>query len=187
LIAAGSNKARIDCLARMAPIIVGDDGVDPDDEITDQATNVAWRLSGAATKQHSITDATGMGLFDSGLQRAGFTLRHTYQGAGVYSVKDTATGNRGSVTIPLTLTPATGGTGTTFTVTAAGAAAPAGFVFQTQILRPGSSSWTLWKTGPTNTFKADAGVGTYSFRARMSKKTNGAAAAWSPEAAIVIS
>jgi hypothetical protein len=179
-------QAGIDFLAQVTPIVVSDDDISPADQIVCQGTDVAWRVSWGATRKHSITDATGMGLFDSGLQSAGFVLRYRLTGAGVYTVKDTKSGHTGTVTIPVQVSPAAGGTSTRFTVQASTVKAPTGFVFETQIQRPGSTKFVTWKSGPTNTFVPDTGAGTYSFRAHLKRKSSGAASGWSPVAAIQV-
>jgi hypothetical protein len=128
-----------------------------------------------------------MGLFDSGLQSAGYELRYVLTGAGVYTVKDTKSGHTGTVTVPAVATPASGTTSTTFTIQASTAKAATGFVFETQIERPGSTAFVTWKTGPANTFVPDAGTGTYAFRVHLKKKSNGAISDWSPTASILVS
>jgi hypothetical protein len=182
----GNPQAGIDFLAQVAPVIVSDEDISPADQVVCQGTDVAWRVSWAATRKHSITDATGMGLFDSGLQSAGFVLRYELTGGGIYTIKDTKSGHTATVTIPVLASPPSGGTTTTFSIQASTIKAPKGFVFETQVERPGSTTFVTWKSGPTNTFVPDAGTGTYSFRAHLKKKSTGATSGWSPDAPIQV-
>ena len=69
------------------------------------------------------------------------------------------------------------------------ASAPAGYVADVQILRPGARKWAPWKQGVTlgsGVFTPDADAGAYGFRARLRRLSNGAASAWSPQLTIMI-
>jgi hypothetical protein len=90
----------------------------------------------------------------------------------------------------MTASPPSGGPGTQFTIAWASAAPPPGFVFDVQIRRPGSGSWVDWKNGVTTTsamFVPDGGAGTYSFRAKLRKTSNGSSSNWSPGVSIQVS
>jgi hypothetical protein len=181
-----NHRAAIDFFGRVAPVIVGDQDVSPIEDATDQGSTVSWRVSWNAHAWHSITDLSGMGLFDSGLRKPGTVFRYTFVGAGIYTATDVATGNTGTVSMPVTASPSSGGEATTFTIQASTQQAPAGFSFQTQILRPGSSGWVTWRTGPVNQFVPDAGPGVYRFQARLVRASNGASSGWSPAASISV-
>jgi hypothetical protein len=177
----------MDFLARLAPVIVDDPGYSPADQIQMQAMTASWRVSWNATVSHSVTDRSGLDLFDSGLRGKGYVFRYRFAGAGAYTATDVATGHTGTVSVPVTASPASGGTSTTFTVTTSSSAAPAGYAYETQILRPGATGWVHWRAGISNAFVPDAGVGTYSFRARLQRKSNGATSGWAPVASIAVS
>ncbi len=72
-------------------------------------------------------------------------------------------------------------------VTWSSAAPPGGYVFDVKIKRP-ASSYVTWQSG-VSTLSAsvvpDAGVGTYSFRARL-RNANGRSG-WSPKVTIQVS
>jgi hypothetical protein len=71
--------------------------------------------------------------------------------------------------------PAQGGQTTVFTITWASGSVPTGYNVDVQISRPGGPGFVGWKvdqTGLSSTFVPDAGVGVYSFRARLQKGTS---------------
>jgi plastocyanin len=161
-------------------IDVSDAGFSPGLATAAQGTVVTWSFEGPGS--HTATDATGMGLFDSGLSAAGVTYSTSLIGAGTYRYRSVVdVGMTGKIAVPMTVQPRSGTVGTTFTVTWAADLAPTGFSFDTQIRRPGSA-WTDWLTAQTmsaGSFVPDAGVGTYLFRARY-HKSDGTLSAYSP-------
>jgi hypothetical protein len=91
-----------------------------------------------------------MHLYASGSQAPGHYYRRQFTGAGVYlytSAEDTP-GFGGTITIAPTLTPATGTTATTFTLTWATAAPKTGYVYDIQLKGPGGS-YSNYLTGTT--------------------------------------
>jgi hypothetical protein len=78
---------------------------------------------------------------------------------------------------------------TPFTVTWATGAPATGFVYDVQVKRPGSTSYVSWRSGvttPSAAFIPDAGTGSYSFRARLRKTTNGTFSGWSASKTISV-
>jgi hypothetical protein len=151
---------------------------------------VAWSFPTTNTQDHSVTDASALGLFDSGLRSPGSSFTATFIAAGTYSVIDRATGRTSAVKIPLKVTPASGSTATSFTVTWASQTPPAGYAVDVQIKRPGTSSYVSWQTRttqPSGAFMPDAGPGSYSFRARYRNTRNFAASGWSSAVTITAS
>jgi plastocyanin len=151
-----------------------------------QGSTVAWTFPTTNTATHTVTDGSGMGLFDSGPRDPGSSFTTDLWSAGSYRTTDTETGHTGTVVVPVTASPLSGGTGTSFTITWSAAPAPAGFVFDAQIRRPGSSSFVSWKSGVTAgsaVFLPDVGTGTYVFRARLRAAAD-AHSGWSPTASI---
>jgi outer membrane protein assembly factor BamB len=142
------------------------------------------------TKTHTATDSTGMGLYDSGSILAGKTYTFQFVGAGVYNYKDTKSTYTGIIKVPMIISPTTGGVTTPFTIQWATAAPPAGFVYDVQIQRPGSTTWSNWKTGVTTTsatFTPDTGTGTYWFKAHIKNSSNGKSCNYSTKLSIVVS
>ena len=86
--------------------------------------------------------------------------------------------------------PKKGGTGTSYTITWATAAPPAGFVFDVQIKRPGAAGFTAFRTGVTTqsaTFHPDAGTGSYQFQARLRKPSTNKMSLYSTAKGIKVS
>ena len=131
-----------------------------------------------------------MGLFDSGSKSIVSYFSFAFVAAGSYAYRDTLHPTlTGTVKVPLAVSPTSGTTSTTFTITWASAAPPAGYVVDVQNQRPGSSTWASWKSGVSTfsgTFVPDSGTGTYSFRSRIRNNSNQAASWYSLGAAIVV-
>ncbi len=148
------------------------------------------RWTNISAVNHNVTDTTGMGLFGSGTIAPTGTHQFTFAAAGNYPYRSTLgpSNMTGSVSVPMVVSPTTGGTSTSFGVTWASAPLPAGYVVDVQLRRPGSSTWTNWRlnqTGTNTTFVPDAGTGTYEFRARLENPGVGAAAYSAPFAIVV--
>ena len=76
----------------------------------------SWTFTGP-TNNHSVTDATGLGLYNTGLQAPGFTFSYVYFAAGTYTYVDLGTTSvSGEVDVPITLGPTTGTSATVFAV-----------------------------------------------------------------------
>jgi len=91
--------------------------------------------------------------------------------------------------VPMKATPATGSTTTSFTLTWAAAAPPAGYAEDVQVQRPGSTSWvSLFKaaTATSGMFTPTNGTGTYKFRARL-RRTSGGASAYTTNVSVKVS
>ena len=155
---------------------------------SDQGDQVTWTNNGPST--HTVTDTSGMSLYDSGDIAPGGTFQYFYLGAGTYKYHCSIhTQMTASVKVPILADPPSGGTGTTFTITWAADYAPTDFGFDVQIKRPGAT-WTSWLTDQTvsfSTFVPDAGTGTYKFRARYIDTANLAHSAYSDPVSIVVS
>ena len=150
-----------------------------------QGTTVQWNILGPSA--NGVADATGMGLFSSGELTPVDYYRFTFTSAGKYAVADLL-GHAMTVKVPEKVSPASGGTATTFTLTWSSAAAPSGYAFDIRIRRPGGS-WARWLTGQTGmsaSFVPDAGTGTYKFRARMRNRGNQAVSGWSAVKSITV-
>jgi plastocyanin len=170
-------------------VLVLDSGFSPKTATIGQGSIVTWSLPSSDTQFHNVTDSSGMGLFGSGNMPPGSTYAFTFVGAGSYAISDTVSARKSTIAIPPLASPATGGTGTTFNITWASAAPPAGYVFDVQIRRPGAGwgTWMLGQTALSASFTPDAGTGVYSFRARLRNSGNGAASQYSPAASITVS
>jgi len=181
-----SQSTTVKSQAKTKYVAVTDSGITPSILAVAQGTTVQWNFFGPSSS--SVIDATGMGLFSSGPKAPVSYYRFTYIGAGQYAMTD-ALHHTGTIKVALKAAPASGTVSTPFTITWASATAPSGFVFDVQVKRPGSSTWTNWLTAQTaasSVFTPDAGVGTYRFRARM-RELSGGASAYSAAKAIAVS
>lgn len=186
--AQAAGSASLPLVAQLCPISVTGAGFKPATSRVGQGTTVAWTFAQGNALPHTVTDSSGMGLFDSGMRDAGGSFVVDLPGAGGYPYLDQTSGASGKVTVPVLASPPSGGLATTFTVTWSDDKAPAGLVFDVQIRRPGAA-WVDWKTdqgGRSATFTPDGGAGTYSFRARVRDEGTGAHSNWSPSASIVV-
>jgi arylsulfatase A-like enzyme len=151
-------------------------------------TTVRWTFGGSAT--HRVLDASGMNLFDSGNRAPGSSYAFTFNAAGTYAYRCALhTGVNGTVSIPVRTGPVTGGTKTIFVASWATLRPAAGYVYDVQIQRPGSSAFVTWKTGTTltaATFNPDAGKGIYRFRARIRRTAVGRSSGWSPAGSLTV-
>jgi hypothetical protein len=145
-----------------------------------QDTAVLFRFQGPS--QHTVTDTSGMALFDSGPMPAGTAEVIPVIGAGKYpfacSIHPSMTGQ---LKVGVRADPSSGSRTTAFAVQWAAAPAPDGFVFDVQIKRPGTSTWKTLLNDATSegiSFTPDAGGGTYGFRART-QRISGSSTAWS--------
>jgi hypothetical protein len=171
----------------MAPVTVGDRVFSPARLRFPQGTRVIWSFSGPAA--HTVTDRSGMGLFDSGQASSG-SFQFTFVAAASYPYSCSVHSDMvGTVRIPIKVSPAQGSSDTSFTITWSSAVAPAGFVFDVQLKRPGAIRYTNWKrdqTAGSATFEPDNGAGAYTFRARLRKPSVKAFAGWSPARTITV-
>ena len=142
-------------------------------------------------RMESVTDASGMHLYDSGAHSFVTYFSHRFNAAGTYTYHSTTGAPMvGTVSVPIQLAPSTGSQTTTFTVTCSAGVTPSGFGYDIQVRRPGSSSYVDWKIGATKravAFVPDGGKGTYSFRSRLVKLSDGTHTDWSPAGSISVS
>lgn len=170
------------------PISVADFSFSPRSAPLRRGIAAEWTFNGPS--DHTVTDNSGMGLYDSGIQAAGSTYPFYFIAAGSYSYRCTIHGAMtGVVKVPAGVSPSRGDLDTEFTVTWAANRAPTGYAFDVQIRRPGAPSWEDWLTLQTpnmGTFVPDAGVGKYRFRARYHNTTNDATSGYSRAAVILV-
>jgi len=166
-------------------IQVADTGFVPPNASGNQGDTVGWSITGSGA--HQLVDASGMQLFDSGSRESGASFQFTFNAAASYSIVDLATNASSVVGVPVKL-PATGTTGTPFTVTWSAAAQRQGFLFDVQIRTPSDTMFHNWQVGQSN-FAATyvpSSEGSYAFRARLRNSTNGAFAKWSPARTVTV-
>jgi hypothetical protein len=170
---------------RICPIEVLDGAVAPKVAVGGRGKTVAWSIDEADATGHSVTDASGMGLFDSGVRAPGGSFTHTFIAAGTYPIIDTVTGTMSKAAVPLRAHVARGDN-SLIVVKWARKRAPAGFVHDVQWRIPGSAIWRgLDHTAAkANTYEAEEGSGAHQFRARLRKIGTGTHSGWSPAASV---
>jgi outer membrane protein assembly factor BamB len=154
----------------------------------DIGTSARWSNDG--NKAHNVVDDQGMGLYNSGTIAKGGTWEYLFFAAGIYKYHCTLHASmRGTVKAPMVLQPASGTVNTVFTITWATQPPPTGFVYDVKIRKPGSSTWTMWKSDVktfTATFVPDKGKGRYDFKAHIQKVSNGKSATYSSFKSITV-
>ena len=166
---------------RICPVKVGPGGFDPAAARVSSRQPVAWIARGSG---HTVTDATGLHLFDSGplADGAGFTFRPP--AAATYRTRDRATGRTGTLAVPINITKLAGGA---YRVNWAGAL-PSGLVVEVQLEEPRDRGFDNFRSGTRSggaDFTPRRGPGIYRFRSRL-RKPGGAATDWSPVKTLVV-
>jgi hypothetical protein len=150
----------------------------------------AWAFAASNGEDHTVTDATGMSLFDSGPRGATRSFTYSYFAAGSYGVIDRATSIWSTIQVRPLARPSAGTESTAFKVIWASPPSRPGFVYDVQILRPLSTRYVPWQSATTprsGEFVPDAGVGSYSFRARLRQIDSAQHSGWSPAVTIAVS
>jgi plastocyanin len=178
-------------------VTVGDDFYRPKAVTMVPGGVVVWTFTGS--HPHAVRDAALLGagstpLFDSGSRTSG-SFSSTFRAAGTYayvSAQGEATVMKGTVAVPVTVSPSAGTSSTTFTVTVTSAPV-AGFasVVQSRFQPPGGK-WGSWKTIATTTtsgldFTPVSGAGAYQFRSRLRNVDTGRMSSQSPVAKVMVS
>lgn len=165
-------------------VSITDAGFDASRVTIKRGGTVVWENLGTVARGAAGTSP--MSLWDTGLLALSGSGWKTFVGAGVYRYADPADASHtGAVVVPVTASPSKGTRRMVFTVTWASRQAPTGSAYDVQIRRPGKP-WRSWRaavTRPSTSFRADAGRGTYRFRARLVKLVGGHAG-WSPADAV---
>jgi hypothetical protein len=149
--------------------------------------SIGWELGpGSAGHQHTVTDASGMGYFDSGYMRP---VRSVYNlilpAAGTYRYHCKESDHlpmTGKVVVPVGVNPVSAPKGSQFSIIWSVYPVPDGYVFDVQLRRPGQAQFHEWKTATMNrkgTFTPSA-KGEHVFRARLRNTANGNHSGWSP-------
>jgi dipeptidyl aminopeptidase/acylaminoacyl peptidase len=188
VVATNSLEERPDvALGSELVVTASDTGFAGETSLVRQGTPVRWSFQG--TEEHTATETT-LGLFDSGPRSAGESFTYTFASAGSYRYRCTLhTGHNANLAVPVVVIPQTGGSGTSLQVTWSAAPPPEDWAFDVIVKPPGSSKFVAWRTDETATqamFEADAGAGTYEFRARLRPVGATAKSGYSPVTAITI-
>jgi plastocyanin len=150
--------------------------------------SVNWHFQ---TGGHTTTDTDFAGvLWDSGVRGGGTDFPRAFPVAGTYNYKcdvHESFGMIGVVQVPLTVSPKTGSPSTRFTITWASAAIPAGYAVDVQRKGPAGGYSTILSHTTTPSTMQTLAAGSYAYRARLVKLSNGKATGYSPAGKITVS
>jgi hypothetical protein len=126
-----------------------------------------------ASDGHSVTDTTGLGLYDSGVLDSGATFPYTFEAASKYDYASTPDpGMTGTVKVPMRAHPTTGNTQTVFKITWAVAPPPPGMDYVVKE-RHEDGPWAMARVGTSESFRKQLPLaGTWEFRARIELTTS---------------
>ncbi len=183
------NSGQFKTSTPVSTVAVRDFSYSPANSSVSRGTVLTWRFDGPSS--HTVDDTSGMTAYASGNRSPGATFSRAFNGAGSYPFGCALHPSmKGTVKVPISASPGTGGTSSSFAVTWASAIPPTGYVYDVQIWRPGASFFAMWKAGSravSSSFVPDAGAGTYQFRARLKRTSNGKFSGYSAAAAITVS
>jgi hypothetical protein len=168
------------------PVSVQDFSFSPATAKVNQGFSIQWNFMGPSN--HTATDTTGMGLFNSGSHGPGSSYSFVFIAAGRYpyhcSIHPSMTG---SISVPIKV-PANGKVGTPFVVTWSSIKAPVGKVFDVQIKKPGAAGFTSFRTGVIGRSAkfTPSKAGTYRFRARIRRPGNHTASNYSVARSVTV-
>ncbi len=174
-------------IAATAPIVVKDFAFSPATKYAAMGETVLFSFVGPS--EHSVRDASGIGLFDTGVQPPGALLGVTVPSAGTFAFACAVhPAMTGSLKAGVQVSPSAGSVSTTFSLRWALGPPPVGYAFDVQIQRPGSTTWKTIANDtaqPATSFVPDAGAGSYKFRARL-QRLGGGASGYSGAAAVSV-
>jgi hypothetical protein len=172
------------CTPARVGVRVGDDFFSPATTTANRGATVRWTNDGF--RRHTTTGNAPLALWHASLNR-GAQFDFTFVAAGTYAYHCTLhAGMSGTVRVPISVTPASGSTATTFTVSLASRAAPSGFEYVVQKRDPGGSFQTFRTlTAATTTFRPTR-QGAYQFRAQLKRTGSSAASGFSDPKGITV-
>jgi plastocyanin len=177
--------------AKPATISVADFAFTPAKSTVKIGEAATWNFVPPIGFGHTTTDSTGLNLWDSGIKSAGSTFSHTFTGAGGFAYHcNVHPFMTGLIKVKPTAKPKSGTVTTSFKVTWATAAAPAGDVFDVQVSTPTSGGFVNFLVGTaamSANYTPPNGTGTYEFQARMRSTSTGSKSAYSPPVTITVS
>jgi plastocyanin len=121
------------------------------------------------------------GLFNENLATGATSANIAFQHAGTFAYHCNIHGSmHGKIKVKMSAAPATGTTSTTFVIRVATLNAPTGFTHDVQKRKAGGT-FATWRatTGQTTTFTSST-KGTFEFRGRLRRTSDGTATGWSP-------
>jgi virginiamycin B lyase len=168
------TQSRPDAVGRIALaaphtqyVEVGATVIEPDPPHLQLGSTISWQFAGPSAQ--SVTDATGMGLFDSGVHSFFSSYSFTFTAAGTYPFRSTTSALTGAIKVLPSVSPGSAPAGSPFTVTWASAPPATGYKFDVRYRRDGSASWTTWQSqvAAVSAPYVPSRAGKYSFEARL--------------------
>ncbi len=146
---------------------------------------VQWSFTGPST--HSVSDATGLGLFASGAREPVSFYSYSFPAAGAFLYKDISQAfSRGAINVRVNL-PAVANVGVPFSIGWAIGSMPTGFIEDLIVLTPGAPGYVnVVSSSGSGTLYTPNVSGQYLFRARMRNLATGNASAYSRPAAVTV-
>ncbi len=168
--------------AATTDVSIGDDFFDPAATKVAQGDTVRWTNHGGS--MHTTTGKVG--LWDATLDE-GQSFARLFPQAGSFGYlcrfHDEMTG---TVRVPVKVSPASGSTTTVFTVTLGTSSAPSGFQYVVQ-KRKGTGAWSTYRITTASSVTFDPATnGTYSFRSKLQRISDGASSGYSPAKKVVV-
>ena len=166
-------------------ILVRDYSFTPDPAKLKRGQRARFGFSQFSQHTHSATDTSPLALFDTGLSAAGsvkFVDRFVAAGTYAYACKQASHVGfmTGTIKVPITVKPKQGPLGDSFKITWASGTL-SGYVFDVQRKGPSDATYKAFKTGVTtrSAMFTPGRRGTFRFRARLRRSSNGATSGWS--------
>jgi plastocyanin len=171
-------------------LVVDDTGFQPTPAVLAQGQGAEF--SNNSESVHNARDTSGTALFNTGAMAPhahGFIP--PLPGAGVYPYRcDHHTQLKGKLKVPVLATPSSANLGSSFVIrwAAPSVTLPAGRVFDVQRRRPGQTNFTAWRSGVRSKAISVKPTrrGTFAYRARVRRVSNGATTLWSAPATIQV-
>lgn len=166
-------------------------GFSPKNKAVAQGQSVEWinKMPGLA----SVQQISKPPIFDSSSQGTGSTYSVRFAVAGTYPYADHVhPSHKGTITVPMHVSPDKGIPTTSFVVTWAIGADPVvsnGWVIDVQVAAPDAKDFAAWQEGVTTksaSYMPTAGNGIYRFRTRMRHAAEQNASEWSPVSSITV-
>jgi plastocyanin len=155
---------------------------------------LTWQFNGPSGQSVIGNPDLGNG-FGSGPEPTGASYPFTFAQSGVYNYKDALSGAKGKVIVPLQVSPSSGTTATSFTITF-GAGIPAANVVsnvQVSFCPTGQTCVLDWANlypndaGTSHTYTPGFGPGTYSLRSQVTNIVTGVSSTVTPTVTVVVS
>ena len=148
---------------------------------------VEWTNNGSPSRTHTTSGLQPLRLWNETLS-AGETYPLLFEQAGAFAYRcNIHTNMTGKIKVPVKINPASGDLDTVFTVRLGNIGANADFEYVVQRMK-NNGQWKNWRTTENATVNFDpSSPGTYSFRSKIRRISDGASTGFSPKRSITVS